>query len=166
MGGSAFYRIYETGDGRHLVLGGQEIKFVCNLLGAFDRMDLVPLCERGPGPHQAPVVMFLAETFRRKTLAEWTSWFEGRDVCFAPVNTLPEAFADPQVAARGTVHVDGLGRRHIAPVARFRDEPAEPSWEEPELGEANSILLGELAWGSAAAPVDTREDSLVPEAKV
>src|SRR3546814_2780295 len=26
-GGSAFYQIYDTADGRHLVLGGQEIKF-------------------------------------------------------------------------------------------------------------------------------------------
>src|SRR3546814_5604908 len=30
-GGSAFYQIYDTADGRHLVLGGQEIKFVRNL---------------------------------------------------------------------------------------------------------------------------------------
>ncbi len=27
-GGSAFYQIYETADGRHLVLGAQEMKFV------------------------------------------------------------------------------------------------------------------------------------------
>ena len=166
MGGSAFYRIYETSDGRHLVLGGQEIKFVRNLLGAFDRLDLVPLCECGPGSHQAPVVEFLAETFRQKTLADWTSWFEGRDICFAPVNTLPEAFVDPQVSARATIHVDELGRRHIAPVARFRDEPAEPSWKEPDLGEANAILLGELFWPSAASPVETREDPAVLEAQV
>ena len=31
-GGSAFYQIYETSDGRHLVLGAQEMKFVRNLL--------------------------------------------------------------------------------------------------------------------------------------
>jgi crotonobetainyl-CoA:carnitine CoA-transferase CaiB-like acyl-CoA transferase len=141
MGGSAFYRIYETRDGRHLVLGGQEIKFVRNLLGAFDRLDLVPLCEQGPGPHQAPVIGFLAETFKLRTLAEWTAWFENRDVCFAPVNTLPEAFDDPQIAARATVHVDERGRRHVAPVVRFRDEPARPRWQEPELAEANGSLL-------------------------
>src|SRR3546814_21197045 len=51
-GGSAFYQIYDTADGRHLVLGGQEIKFVRNLLGRLERLDLVPLCEGGPGPHQ------------------------------------------------------------------------------------------------------------------
>jgi len=33
-GGSAFYQIYDTKDGRHLVLAGQEMKFVHNLLAA------------------------------------------------------------------------------------------------------------------------------------
>ncbi len=51
-GGGAFYRIYRTQDDRHVVLGGQEPKFVRNLLGEWGRPDLIDLCERGPGPHQ------------------------------------------------------------------------------------------------------------------
>lgn len=141
MGGSAFYQIYETADGRHLVLGGQEMKFVRNLLSEFDGLAFVPLCERGPGSHQAPLIAFLREKFRQKTLAEWVAWFDGRDICFAPVNTLPEAFSDPQVQARDTIRTDDLGRRHIAPVVRFRHEPARPKWREPALGEGNSTLL-------------------------
>ena len=141
MGGSAFYQVYETADGRHLVLGGQELKFVRNLLGELGRLDLLPLCEQGPGPHQRPVIEFLRETFRGKPLAEWVRWFDGRDICFAPVNTLPEALDDPQVQARETIRTDELGRRHIAPVIRFRDEPAKPDWREPTLGEGNASLL-------------------------
>lgn len=145
MGGSAFYQIYATADGRHLVLGGQEMKFVRNLLTAFDALRFVELCERGPGPHQAPLIAFLGETFRTKSLAEWTAWFEGRDICFAPVNTLPEAFDDAQVKARGAVVSDAQGRRHIAPVVRFLHEPAEPDWREPALGEGNAALLPEAS---------------------
>ena len=141
MGGSAFYQIYETADGRHLVLGGQEIKFVRNLLSEFGRLDFVALCEQGPGPHQAPLTAFLRDRFRQKTLAEWVTWFEGRDICFAPVNTLIEAFDDAQVRARRAIHTDELGRRHIAPVVRFRHEPAQPDWREPSLGEGNEMLL-------------------------
>jgi crotonobetainyl-CoA:carnitine CoA-transferase CaiB-like acyl-CoA transferase len=151
MGGSAFYQIYGTADGRHLVLGGQEIKFVRNLLGALDRLDLVPLCERGPGPHQAPVIEFLSGVFAARPLAEWVEWFKGRDICFAPVNTLPEAFADPQVEARGAIHVDEHGYRHLAPVVRFRHEPATPNWQEPALGEANAELLTARPIPSSAA---------------
>jgi crotonobetainyl-CoA:carnitine CoA-transferase CaiB-like acyl-CoA transferase len=140
MGGSAFHQIYETADGRHLVLGGQEIKFVRNLLAELGRLEFVALCERGPGPHQAPLIAFLREVFRGKTLADWVSWFAGRDICFAPVNTLPEALDDAQVRARGAVHTDERGRRHIAPVVRFRHEPARPDWHEPALGEGNEML--------------------------
>ena len=83
-GGSAFYQIYETSDGRHLVLGAQELKFVRTLLGKLGRPDLVPLCERGPGSHQAPVIAFLQGVFRGKSLAGWRAWFEGLDVSFTP----------------------------------------------------------------------------------
>ena len=65
-GGAAFYRPYETQDGRYLVLAGQEPKFIHNLLGAFGRPDLAELCLRGPGPHQRPVMDFLAAEFRQK----------------------------------------------------------------------------------------------------
>jgi crotonobetainyl-CoA:carnitine CoA-transferase CaiB-like acyl-CoA transferase len=149
MGGSAFYQIYETADGRHLVLGGQEIKFVHNLLSEFGRLDFVALCERGPGPRQAPLIAFLRDTFRQKTLAEWVTWFEGRDICFAPVKTLPEAFDDVHVRARRAVQNDELGRRHIAPVVRFLHEPAQPDWREPMLGEANDALLRQRVGSTA-----------------
>ena len=139
-GGSAFYQIYETADGRHLVLGAQELKFVRILLGKLGRPDLAPLCERGPGPHQAPVIAFLQGVFRGKPLADWRAWFEGLDVSFAPVNTLREALDDPNIRARGLILADGLGREHIAPVVRFLEEPAQPQLREPGLGEHNDLL--------------------------
>jgi crotonobetainyl-CoA:carnitine CoA-transferase CaiB-like acyl-CoA transferase len=134
-GGSAFYQIYETADGRHLVLGAQEMKFVHNLLGRLGRPDLAPLCERGPGPHQRPVIEFLRGVFREKPLAHWRAWFDGLDVSFAPANTLREALDDPQARARGVILTDNLGREHIAPVVRFLDEPAQPTLREPALAE-------------------------------
>ena len=134
-GGSAFYRIYATRDDRHLVLGGQELKFVKNLLGKLGRLDFVPLCEQGPGPHQQPLIDYLQGAFKEKTLAEWIAWFEPLDVCFAPVNTLPEALADAQILFRGMVLNDEHGRRHIGPVIRFLHEPARPDLREPMLGE-------------------------------
>ncbi|HET7156985.1 MAG TPA: CaiB/BaiF CoA-transferase family protein, partial [Hyphomicrobiaceae bacterium] len=139
-GGAAFYQPYATRDGRHLVLGAQEMKFVRNLLDRLDRPDLVALCERGPGAHQAPVIEFLAGVFRSKSLAHWRAWFADMDVSFAPVNTLREALDDDSVRAQGLVLKDELGREHIAPVVRFMHEPAEPSLREPSLGEHNSLF--------------------------
>src|SRR5262245_42361046 len=139
-GGSAFYQIYDTSDGRHLVLGAQEIKFVKNLLGRLGRADLVPLCEQGPGPHQAPVIEFLRGVFREKPLAHWQAWFEGLDVSFAPVNTLREALDGANVRARALTVKDEHGREHIAPVVRFLHEPAEPKWREAALGAHDALL--------------------------
>ena len=37
---------------------------------------------------------------------------------------------------------DELGRRHIAPVIRFPDEPTEPNLHAPALGEHTDAVLG------------------------
>jgi len=136
-GGSAFYRLYETADGRHLALGGQEMKFVRNLLGALGRLDLAPLCEK-PGPHQQPVMELLEGAFRAKTLKENLAFLAPLDVCYAPVNTLPEALD----TAAGKLLTDERGRRFLAPPIRFRDEPARPSLREPRLGEHDALKKG------------------------
>jgi crotonobetainyl-CoA:carnitine CoA-transferase CaiB-like acyl-CoA transferase len=140
-GGSAFYQIYETKDGRHVVLGGQELKFVRPFLDKLGRLDFVSLCERGPGPHQKPLIDFLRGVFKERTLEEWVGWTESLDVCFAPVNTLPEALADKNAVSLGMVLHDESGRRHLGPAIRFRDEPAQPNFRVPKLGEHNDALL-------------------------
>jgi crotonobetainyl-CoA:carnitine CoA-transferase CaiB-like acyl-CoA transferase len=139
-GGSAFYRVYETSDGRQLVLAGQEMKFVNNLLGALGRPELAPLCE-WPGPHQGPVMAFLETTFRQKPLAHWMRWLGTLDVCWGPVNSLPEAIEDANLLKRGAIVVGEDGRKHLAPVVRFRNEPARPVYREPLLGEHTEQIL-------------------------
>jgi crotonobetainyl-CoA:carnitine CoA-transferase CaiB-like acyl-CoA transferase len=140
-GGAAFYRPYETQDGRYLVLAGQEPKFIHNLLGALGRPELAALCLQGPGPHQQPVMDFLAAAFRNRTLAEWDKYLATLDVCYGCVNTLPEAFAHPNLLARGMIRVDETNRRHVGPPIRFTEEPARPSLREPALGEHTDQVL-------------------------
>ena len=140
-GGGAFYRIYRTADGRHVVLGGQEPKFVRNLLEAWGRPDLIPLCEQGPGPHQAPVAEFLTERFATRTQADWIEWFAGRDICFAPVKNLREAFDDPQIAAREMRLVDAAGQEHVGVPIKFEREAAQPRFELPTLGAHTEEVL-------------------------
>lgn len=138
--GLAFYQVYETSDGRHLVLGAQELMHVRNLLERHGRSNFVPLSEQKPGARQAEVIVFLGTIFRSKPLEYWRAWFADVDVSFAPVNTLREALDDDSVQTRGLVVTDELGREHIAPVVRFMHEPAEPLLKEPALGEHNPLL--------------------------
>lgn len=141
-GGAAFYQIYETKDGRHVALAGQEMKFVRNLLGALGRADLAALCEPGPGPHQLPVEQFLREQFRARPRDEWIAVLSKLDVCFGELNTFPEALRDPHLAARGMVLVDMLGRRHLDSPLRFTREPAKIDMHEPAMGEHGAQVLG------------------------
>ena len=147
-GGAAFYRLYDTRDGRQLVLAGQEPKFIEKVLGALGRPDLVELCTRGPGPHQRPVVELLAEFFAGRSREESLAWLAGLDVCFAPVNTLLDATRDPHVAARAMLLHDERNRPHLAPAIRFEAEPARPHLREPALGEHTEEVLARLAAGA------------------
>jgi len=45
---------------------GRRPKFVRNLLTEWGRPDLIALCERGPGPHQQPVIDFLQGVFESR----------------------------------------------------------------------------------------------------
>ena len=116
------------------------MKFVRNLLDRLGRPDLVPFCERGPGPHQQPVIEFLARRLPRASpLAHWRAWFAGSTSasprstrCARPSTTIASA-------RRGLVLKDELGREHIAPVVRFLHEPAEPSLREPRSASTMSL---------------------------
>ncbi len=143
-GGAAFYRLYDTRDGRQLALAGQEPKFIERVLTALGRPDLIELCTSGPGPHQRPVVEALQAFFKSRSLQESLDWLAALDVCYAPVNTLLEATLDPQVAARELLLADERGRQHLAPAIRFAAEPARPSLREPLLGEHTNEILAAL----------------------
>jgi crotonobetainyl-CoA:carnitine CoA-transferase CaiB-like acyl-CoA transferase len=161
-GGAAFYRIYRTRDGRHVVLGGQEIKFVRNLLEAWGRPDLIALCQRGPGPHQTPVIEFLSARFAARTQAEWIEWFAGRDICFAPVLDLREAFDDPQVAARGMRLVDERGAEHVGVPIRFEAEAAAPDLDVPTFAEHTVAVLKDAGYDDAGIEA-LRSSGAIPQ---
>jgi crotonobetainyl-CoA:carnitine CoA-transferase CaiB-like acyl-CoA transferase len=149
-GGAAFYNIYRTRDGRHVVLGAQELKFARTLLTEVGRLDLLPLCERGAGAHQQPVTEFFRSWFATRTRAEWIEWFHGKDVAFAPVKDLREAFDDAQANARGMHVLDAHGLEHIGIPIKFAAEPGRMSFDLPQLGEHNAELLTSLGYSGAA----------------
>ena len=123
-GGNAMYGLYRTADDRWLALGGAEVKFARNLLTSLGRADLIPHAELHPGPGQEPLRTFLREAFATRTLADWEAWFAEKDVCWAPVRTLKDAFDDPALVARGMLAMDAEGNEIVGTPIRFRDEPA------------------------------------------
>lgn len=160
QGGSAFYRVFRTSDGRYVTLGGSEMKFVENLLTALERPDLIEVARRPPGPEQAPLHEFLETTFASRTQAEWDDWFQGRDVCFAPVQDLKAAFADPHLQARDMLLHDDDGNDHIGIPIKFRDEPGRIDPRAPALGGDTTAILREIGYAETEI-ADLQADNVV-----
>jgi len=134
-GGNALYNLYETADGKWFALGGAEAKFARNLLEALERPDLLPLALLPPGPGQEELRADLRTIFRTRTQSEWEEWFAGRDIAYAPVRTLLDAFNDPEMEARGMAGNDAGGNRFIGTPLRFKNEPAQLNLAAPEPDE-------------------------------
>lgn len=130
LGGAAFYQVYRTADGRHVVLGGREMKFAENLLNALGRPDLIAIAGR-PAGEQEELVAYLRGVFAAKSRAEWVKWFRDKDVAFAPVLDFREALDQPHVSERG-LWIEHNGAHQIAPAIRFTGESWNPS-DAPDL---------------------------------
>jgi crotonobetainyl-CoA:carnitine CoA-transferase CaiB-like acyl-CoA transferase len=134
LGGAAFYNVYRTADGLHVVLGGREVKFARTLLTALDRTDLLPLAELEAGKAQQALTDFLRDIFATKSRDQWVEWFADKDVAFSPVLDFREALDQDFVREKGLL-VEANGSHQIVPVFRFKsDEKWQPS-DAPELSE-------------------------------
>ncbi len=131
LGGAAFYQVYQTSDGKHIVLGGREMKFVTALMTALGKPDLIAIAEQ-PAGEQGELMAYLRSVFITRTRNEWVNWFQDKDVAFAPVLDFREALDRPHIAERGLM-VEQDGAHQIAPAIRFASETWAAS-NAPELG--------------------------------
>jgi alpha-methylacyl-CoA racemase len=140
FGDHACYNVYETRDGRQVALGALEPKFWSTFCDAIGRADLRDRQLTDPAD-QAEVLREVRAAFRTRTQAEWLAFFEGRDVCLSPVNAPSEAFADPHIAARGTV-VRAPGLRAVRAPFGVATEHLRPA---PAAGADTEEILQSLA---------------------
>jgi crotonobetainyl-CoA:carnitine CoA-transferase CaiB-like acyl-CoA transferase len=150
LGGAALYRPYRTKDDRYVTLGGSEPKFLETLMHALGRPDLIEIGRKPAGPEQAPLHRFLEETFLTRTRDEWTAWFEGRDICFAPVLDLVEAFDDPNIEARRMLVPHEGGGRQLGVAIKYLREPGRADPHAPALGEHSEAIAAALGYDAAA----------------
>ena len=146
-GGSPFYTVYETLDGKHVSIGAVEERFYRTLLektgldgealpAQFDRDGWPLLKER------------LAGIFRSKTRDEWCTLLDGSEVCFAPVLTPVEAKDHPQLRERGTMVVkDGV--LQPAPSPRFSRTPSRIRSAPALPGQHTDAVLAEFGFDAA-----------------
>jgi crotonobetainyl-CoA:carnitine CoA-transferase CaiB-like acyl-CoA transferase len=112
----------------------------------------------------AELIAMLDEIFATRPREEWGQIFDTeKELWWAPVQTLDEALADPQVhAAGGFVEVpDGVGTTLLpASPVDFGESPCQPRSMAPELGQHSDEILAELG-RSAAEIAELRERGVV-----
>lgn len=100
-GGAAWYQVYATADGRHVILGAVEPKFWRAFCEACARPDLVE--RHGEPLPQHSLREDVAAIFGSMSLDEAAARFGVVDCCFSVVNDLGEALAEGQVRERRLV---------------------------------------------------------------
>lgn len=107
-GGAAYYQVYATADGHHVMLGALEPKFWCNFCEAAERPDLV--ARQGETIPQETLTAEVSALMASMTLAEARARFGAVDCCFSVVQDLGQALASDHISARRLVRSDADGR--------------------------------------------------------
>ena len=101
-GGSPFYNVYRTADGKYFSIAAIEPWFWENLCSAIGREDLVPHQAAGE-EKQAEIATILEEVFLTKTRDQWFEALRDANISVGKVYDLDEALGDPQAIERGMV---------------------------------------------------------------
>ncbi len=152
------YQDFPTADGAMLLAIGNDGQFArfCAAAGRPEwaqdaRFATNPLRVR----HRAELVPALQEVTRTRTTADWIALLQDKAVPCGPVNTLAEAFDDPQVQARGLrveqarwpqgESGDGIGRiAGVASPLRLSATPPVLHRAPPALGQHTDEVLAGL----------------------
>jgi len=156
------YAVYETRDSRHVSVGAFEPHFWATLCRHFGREDFIAV-QWDDGATRAAMFEFFRNAFRQKTLAEWRAELGNLDICFAPVNTLDETFADPQLRHRNMI-VEMQGSTGSTTVIgtpiKLSDTPATLRTPPPAFGAHTEAVLATLGF-DAPAIAELRKQAVV-----
>ncbi|MSP43619.1 MAG: CoA transferase [Alphaproteobacteria bacterium] len=143
-GGSHYYSVYETKDGKYISVGSGEAKFYALLLektGLDKARDLPHQQDAGQWPAMKERMQ---KIFHTKTRDEWCAIMEGTDVCFGPVLNMDESMAHPHNVAR-EAFVSVAGVMQPAPAPRFDRTKSEIRQPPSIPGEDTDRTMA--AWG-------------------
>ena len=141
------YAVYETKDGKYVTVGALEGHFWRNLCEQLGVPEFVS-DQFAEGERREEMFRALRDKFKQKTQAEWLTQLDPVDICFGPVNTIPEALKDPQIQARGLIK-EVAGRTLIASPIKLSDTPAAEPTLPPDFGQHTDEVLRALGLSAA-----------------
>ncbi len=142
------YQSFQTADG-YLVLGAASESIWQRLCPALGRAELAddPRFAKNADrvAHRQELIAILAESFMTRTTANWVAALNRADIPCAPVQTIDQVFAAPQVLHRNMlveVEHPTAGKVKLAGIpVKFSVTPASVRLPPPLLGEHNDEVL-------------------------
>lgn len=121
-GAAAYYNVYPTADGRHVMLAPVEPKFWHNFCVAAGREDWIE--RHGDAVPQTDLIAELTAYFATQTAREISARFAAVECCLSVVLDLGEALLSDQVRSRRLVQTAGGQTQTLFP-ATFNGEPTK-----------------------------------------
>jgi crotonobetainyl-CoA:carnitine CoA-transferase CaiB-like acyl-CoA transferase len=143
------YQVYEAADGPLIIACGNDGQFarLCDALGLDLRADPRFARNRDRLAHRETVVAVIAARLAALPRAEVLAAMETAGVPAGPINTVAEAFADPQAVHRGMVQEIGGSRAPRSPM-RFSDAALATDRPPPALDADGAAIRSALAAGA------------------
>lgn len=139
------YQPFETADGWIIVAVGNDGQFArfAELLGHGEMAGDERYRTNGARvENRDTLIPPLAETMKTRTSAEWTAALIDANVPYGPINTIEEAFAEPQAQHRGLSQDIG-GIPQVASPLRLSASPQDRNTPPPALGQDTDTVLAE-----------------------
>lgn len=152
------YQVFSCAGGGHFILAcGNDRQFaaLATLLGQPEWAE-DPRFSTNPArvQHRAILVPLLAAAFMSQGRDQWMSALDQVGVPCGPINSIAEAFRDPQLQHRGMeIHMQGQQGQDIPLVAcpiKLSSTPVEYNQPPPSLGEHTDAILTDLGYDAAS----------------
>jgi alpha-methylacyl-CoA racemase len=147
-----WYGIYETKDGKHISVGAIERRFYENLCHLLGLDEFIPH-QYAEGEQNREIFRRFREAFRTKTRDEWVSLLMMADTCTAPVYSVPELVADPNLLHRNMIveveHPDRGTVRQAGIMVKLSDTPGVIRHVDPKPGQFTEEILTEAGYSGA-----------------
>jgi len=150
------YQDFATADGAMLLAIGNDGQFerFCQAVGRPEwAQDARFATNTHRVEHRAALIGLMVEVTRTRSTAEWIALLEDKAVPCGPINTLAQAFDDPQVQARNLVLKQALPHATVATVAsplRLSASPVQMRMPPPALGQHTAEVLAALGLSAEA----------------
>lgn len=142
------YQAFETADGHLILAVGNDAQFArfCRLADlAVLAQDARYATNRERVAHRDTLVPLIAKALKRQSTAEWLAMLDTAGIPAGPINTIAQAFAEPQALARGLAmnlpHPLGGTASGVRSPLRLADSPMDGATAPPLLGQHTDEVL-------------------------